>query len=299
MTELAEILEGASDTVFQVQFHKKPTEQSVIQSLTATTAAALKDKAHQQTLVKSIVEGDICKMTCHLVEAENMLGRSTVIDLNAKGDNKFRQVDHRTIDFIILRNVRYSLKKGGKKVQPKEDEEMKDEKKKEPKWNSTKLAVGNWFSGTRYFRAVEEKDNQIKMRSEGQDITVSRDILEQQMYNASVFDTEEKISLTKVASALEKAGEACFTACFNTKVDEKEVASRLAKATQDELKNSKALASEILTGKEHTLVGRLSKGESKLGRSLVIDLPTQFYRQVDHRTLRWLVLKNVKYTVKK
>jgi hypothetical protein len=51
------------------------------------------------------------------------------------------------------------------------------------------------------------------------------------MYNASVFDTEEKISLTKVASALEKAGEACFTACFNTKVDEKEVAGRLAKAT--------------------------------------------------------------------
>jgi hypothetical protein len=29
-------------------------------------------------------------MTCHLVEAENMLGRSTVIDLNAKGENKFR-----------------------------------------------------------------------------------------------------------------------------------------------------------------------------------------------------------------
>jgi hypothetical protein len=36
---------------------------------------------------------------------------------------------------------------------------MKDEKKKEPKWDTTKLAVGNWFSGTRYFRAVEEKDN--------------------------------------------------------------------------------------------------------------------------------------------
>jgi hypothetical protein len=75
----------------------------------------LKDKAHQQLLLKSILEGDLCKMTCHLVEAENMLGRSTVIDLNAKGDNKFRQVDHRTIEYIILRNVKYSLKKSGKK----------------------------------------------------------------------------------------------------------------------------------------------------------------------------------------
>jgi len=103
-------------------------------------------------------------MTCHLVEAENMLGRSTVIDLGAKSDNKFRQVDHRTIEYIILRNVKYSLKKSGKK---QADEEMKDEKKKEPKWDTSKLAVGNWFSGTRYFRAVEAKDSQIKMRSEG------------------------------------------------------------------------------------------------------------------------------------
>jgi len=56
-------------------------------------------------------------------------------------------------------------------------------------------------------------------------------MLETQMNNASVFAQEEKLSLTKVATALENAREACFTACFNTKVDEKEVASRLAKAT--------------------------------------------------------------------
>ena len=86
-----------------------------------------------------------------------MLGRSTVIDLSAKTDNKFRQVDHRTIEWLIVKNVKYVLKKsGGKKVE-KENEDMKedDKKKKEPKWDSKKLIVGNWFSGTRYFRAVE------------------------------------------------------------------------------------------------------------------------------------------------
>ncbi len=102
-------------------------------------------------------------MICHLVEAENMLGRSTVIDLSAKGENKFRQVDHRSIEYIILRNVKYTLKKSGKK-QPA-DEEMKEEKKQ--KWDTKKLAVGNWFSGTRYFRSVEDKNGQVKMRSEG------------------------------------------------------------------------------------------------------------------------------------
>jgi len=54
-----------------------------------------------------------------------------------------------------------------------------------------------------------------------------------------------------------------------------------------------------MTGKECTLMGRLSRAEGKLGRSLVIDLPTAGYRQVDHRTLKWLVIDNKKYLVNK
>jgi hypothetical protein len=44
------------------------------------------------------------------------------------------------------------------------------------------------------------------------------------------------------------------------------------------LKEGKELAKEILSGKETTIIGRLSKADGKLGRSLVIDLPTQGYR---------------------
>ena len=62
---------------------------------------------------------------------------------------------------------------------------------------------------------------------------------------------------------------------------------------------AKELAKEILVGKETVLTGRLSRAEGKLGRSLVIDLPTQGYRQVDHRTLKWFIIQNIKYTVKK
>jgi len=40
------------------------------------------------------------------------------------------------------------------------------------------------------------------------------------------------------------------------------------------LKDGKALAKEILSGKETTVIGHLSKTEGKLGRSLVIDLPS-------------------------
>ena len=49
-----------------------------------------------------------------MIEVENNLGRSLVIDLSADSENKFRQIDHRSIDFIIFRNVKYTLKKGAK-----------------------------------------------------------------------------------------------------------------------------------------------------------------------------------------
>lgn len=87
-------------------------------------------------------------MTCHLVKVENHLGRSTVIDLTANTPNKFRQVDHRSIQWIIFKNVKYSLKKGGKKEDADEDEEYK---KPKTLWNPKELAVGNWFSNTNYF----------------------------------------------------------------------------------------------------------------------------------------------------
>lgn len=53
------------------------------------------------------------------------MGRSTVIDLSAKTDRKFRQIDHRTIEEIILRNVKYTLKKASAKGGAAKDEEKK------------------------------------------------------------------------------------------------------------------------------------------------------------------------------
>merc|ERR1712084_170431 len=102
-----------------------------------------------------------------MVEVENSLGRSLVIDLSAEGDNKFKQVDHRSIDFIIYRNVKYVLKKGAKAG------ELEERKKDEPKWSSDLLATGNWFSGTRYFKAVSKSGDEVNCRSEGQQVTIS------------------------------------------------------------------------------------------------------------------------------
>ena len=80
-------------------------------------------------------------------------------------DNKFRQVDHRSINYIIFKNVKYVLKKSGKKqnkAEEAEDEEEAGKKKKdEPKWDTARLAVGNVFSGTNYYRATSQSGENV------------------------------------------------------------------------------------------------------------------------------------------
>jgi hypothetical protein len=100
-------------------------------------------------------------MICHLVKVENNLGRSTVIDLNAQSPNKFRQVDHRTIEWIIFKNVKYSLKKGAKA------NEAEEKKKEEPLWDPKKLAVGNWFSSTMYVDVKNPEGGEILAEGNG------------------------------------------------------------------------------------------------------------------------------------
>jgi hypothetical protein len=56
-----------------------------------------------------------------------------------------------------------------------------------------------------------------------------------------VYETEEKLALTKVAEILERAKSTCFTVCFSAKVDEKDVKEKLSNASAAELKEGKGL----------------------------------------------------------
>jgi len=115
--------------------------------LSGADKKAFKDQKELQALAKGIVTGQECEMTCHMVEVENNLGRSLVIDLKADPSNRFRQIDHRTIESSIFKNVKYVLKKGGQSFSQIDTSIPKDE----PKWDSSKLKIGDMFSGTSYY----------------------------------------------------------------------------------------------------------------------------------------------------
>ena len=147
MTGLAELLQSVQDIIFTVNFKKQATEANAAALLEAATKSDFTDSKKLSALAKSIVEGEMCQMTCNMVQVENNLGRSLVIDLKADRENNFRQVDHRSIESIIFKNVKYVLKRGGKSFSEIDTNIPKDD----PKWDASQLKIGDMFSGTSYY----------------------------------------------------------------------------------------------------------------------------------------------------
>ena len=95
---------------------------------------------------------------------------------------------------------------------------------------------------------------------------------EQDCHNSEVFAKTEKLPLTKIVKILREANTTVFTINFNCKVESKEAEEKLKRTSTSKFKNVKELAKEVFEGKEKTIVGRLSKSENNLGRSLVVVL---------------------------
>lgn len=103
-------------------------------------------------------------------------------------------------------------------------------------------------------------------------ISVQGKELVEKSFSADQYSEEVKENKTRVAEILVHSANRPLTVCFD-KSD----------------------------GEERTLRGRLVKPEPLLGRSMVEDLDVKGknrLRQVDHRTLKWLIVDNVKYIVK-
>lgn len=138
----------------------------------------------------------------------------------------------------------------------------------------TNIKKGEVLSSTMYLTVLDKDKDSIKVRDlNGQQFTVKGDkLIEQSMRSAAQFDQEVKVNKTEAAEKLINAGDTAFTVVFN-KAD----------------------------GTERTLVGTLIDTENHMGRSNVTDLQVTTgnpLRQVDHRTIKSLVLRGTKYVVK-
>lgn len=145
------------------------------------------------------------------------------------------------------------------------------------KLNPAKVNVGDLMAFVNFVKVTSKIDDEILIVKDldhtKKEIRVSGTDLIENSYSADQYAEEKKVSKTEAAEVLISSHNRPFSVCF---VKEKD-------------------------SEERVLRGRLVKHEALLGRSMVEDLDIadgHRTRLVDHRTIQWLIVDNVKYTVK-
>lgn len=145
----------------------------------------------------------------------------------------------------------------------------------------------------------------VKNLETGEELGITEDIA-LKCKSADSFSKTETLSLTEVVNILENVGDKVFTVNFNKQAVEADIYKKLSNLSVKDRENKKKVV-ECLQGEERTLRGRLINTEPKLGRSSVIDLTIEKQvkgdfdnrqRLVDHRSINWLIVNDVKYLVK-
>jgi hypothetical protein len=83
-----------------------------VEKVSMTKAASILVESHNRPMTVAFVKADGTDrvMRCRLVRPEPLLGRSMVEDLDSTDAHRVRQVDHRTIKYLIVDGMRYEVK---------------------------------------------------------------------------------------------------------------------------------------------------------------------------------------------
>lgn len=159
---------------------------------------------------------------------------------------------------------------------------MVEERKSHPT-DASKVKPNDLMAIIHYVKVVSINRNATTMTvapvyGNSSNIVVDGQELIANALSADYYAEEIKTSMTDVAEKLVNSHNRPLTVCFlkQTKKDEEE-------------------------GEERVLRGRLLTPEPLLGRSYVEDLDIaegNRMRLVDHRTIKWLIVDGIKYTVK-
>jgi len=165
------------------------------------------------------------------------------------------------------------------------------------------LKAGDYISETQYYKVIRNMGNVSDVVNErGETMSISNKIFQEGAWTANQLLETKEISRTELAEILENAGDTIFTVNFNKQIKESDIVEAFTNENlvgKDE-KELKKFAKSLLKGSERTMIAHLIRVDPKMGRTSVIDLETPVsvpnrIRQIDHRTLNWIIIKNVKY----
>ncbi len=177
----------------------------------------------------------------------------------------------------------------------------------------SKLQVNDCLSEHSFYKVVsKDADNVILQNDFGEGLQVSRKLAEQSLTSASQVDKTENVNKTQAAEIFLANPGTVMTVVFNKQVKEADVLKEILEAHQNSApkdieKAFKATIKKAIQGEERTIIGRHNGSTDEFGRTHFLDMmidkePSKSYdarqRLVDSRTIKSIVVKGVKYTVK-
>lgn len=177
----------------------------------------------------------------------------------------------------------------------------------------SKLKVGEVLSEAQYYKVVKIVGDKAQLVNDhSENIVVDNKYVDNSLISASQFEKEEKVNKTELATIFISNPSVVMETNFNKKVDEKEVLaqvmSEISNAKLSDIEKAvKAAIKKSINGEPRTMIGRHFGDYNELGRVNFIDMnevkdPNKEYdsrqRQVDPRTLNYIILKGVKYSLK-
>ena len=173
---------------------------------------------------------------------------------------------------------------------------------------SKRLKVGDYFSETDYFR-LERIDPPwfYCTTAKGTSIRMDAGVVDKLCYSADQFNVEKYVNRTKLVEIFTTmTGDKVFTVEFDKQLtpdvlDEHLQTTDYNKDAAAAVGKRRKILKDAMRGEPRKLIGYMKRIDTGMGRSDVYDLEQpdgKNTRQVDHRTLRSLILMGTKYTVK-
>lgn len=181
----------------------------------------------------------------------------------------------------------------------------------------TKFAVlkeGDILSESQFYSVNKIKGDQIELKNDANDetIVVNKGYVETFLKSATQYSSEIKETKTELAERFKGCRNIALEVCFHKQVQEKDVVVEITEAygnstpKEFETKLKKAVK-KALQGEERVLIGKHNGAIDEFGRIHVTDMAiakdaTKAYdvrqRLVDPRTIQWVIVDDVKYSIK-
>ena|SRR3990167_11301498 len=175
------------------------------------------------------------------------------------------------------------------------------------------LIADNVLSETQYYQVVKKSGDKVQLVNDsGENIIVDKNYVENCLTSANQFTEEKTVTKTEAANIFLSNPNVAMTVNFNKQVKDTEVVKEIMEAYEGSSVKTmesaiKKAVKRALEGEERTMIGRHSSSQDEYGRVHFVDMSvtkdvSKSYdvrqRLVDTRTLNWLVVNGIKYTVK-